>query len=132
MGDPELVLLFDGTCDVSTRLARWARRRDTSGRLLVEPNQARGALARFGVSRAEADRGAWVGDRAGLRWEGAAAISRVLRELGGAAGLLGRLMEAKPIQPLAAAGYRWFARNRSRFRWLGVRPECDEPGSDCE
>ena len=115
-----------------TRLARWVRRRDTSGRLLVEPNQAQGALARFGVTRMEADRGAWVVDRAGRRWEGASAISRVLQELGGAPGLLGRLIGARPIQPLAAAGYRWFARNRSRFRWLGVRPECDEPGSACE
>jgi predicted DCC family thiol-disulfide oxidoreductase YuxK len=112
-------------------MARWVRRRDRAGRVLVMPNQARGSLARYGVTSAEAHRSAWAIDPAGRRWEGAAALNRVLEELGGIARPLARVLQAGPIAPAEAAAYRWFARNRSRFSRFGVRPECDEPGSDC-
>jgi hypothetical protein len=38
-------------------------------------------LAAHGLTRAEADRSAWVIERGGRRLEGAAALSRVLEEL---------------------------------------------------
>jgi predicted DCC family thiol-disulfide oxidoreductase YuxK len=38
----------------------------------------------------------------------------------------------KPLAALEDAAYRWFARNRSRFSRLGMQPECEEPGADCE
>ncbi|HUZ86893.1 MAG TPA: DCC1-like thiol-disulfide oxidoreductase family protein [Candidatus Baltobacterales bacterium] len=113
-------------------MARWVRRRDRAGRVLVIPNQSRGALARYGITRAEADRSAWAVDQKGRRHEGAAAVNVVLRELGGAAGALGRSLQLMPLAVVEGAAYRWLARHRSRFGALGVRPECDEPGSDCE
>jgi predicted DCC family thiol-disulfide oxidoreductase YuxK len=112
-------------------MARWVRRRDSAGRVLVMPNQARGVLARCDITRAEADRSAWAIDRAGRRWEGAAACNRVLKELGGVARPLARVLEAGPVEPLEAAAYRWFARNRARFGRFGVRPECDDPEAGC-
>ena len=100
--------------------------------MLAIPNQARGVLARYGLSREEADRSAWVVDREGRRHEGATAINVVLRELGGAAGALGRSLQLRPLAVVEGAAYRWFARHRERFARLGIRPECDEPRSDCE
>jgi predicted DCC family thiol-disulfide oxidoreductase YuxK len=112
-------------------MARWVRRRDRAGRVLVVANQAPGALDRYRISRAEADRAAWTLDRAGARLEGAAAITRVLRELGGFGGTVASLYRLPPIAAVAEAFYRWFAARRSRFHRFGVRPECDEPGSAC-
>jgi predicted DCC family thiol-disulfide oxidoreductase YuxK len=112
-------------------MARWVRRRDRAGRVLAIANQAKGVLARYGVTREEADRAAWTIDREG-RMEGAAAVNRVWRELGGGWAALARAHRFRPVAIVQDAVYRWFARNRSSFHRFGVRPECDEPGSDCE
>ena len=112
-------------------MARWVRRRDRAGRVLAVANQTKGVLARYGVTREEADRAAWTIDRAG-RVEGAAAVNRVWRELGGGWAALARAHRLRPVAIVQDAVYRWFARNRSSFHRFGVRPECDEPGSDCE
>lgn len=112
-------------------MARWVRRRDPAGRVLVIANQKPGVLARYGLSRGDADRAAWTIDPQG-RLEGAAAINRVLREMGGPWPSLASVYRLKPLASLEEVGYRWFARNRSRFRRFGVRPECQEPGANCE
>jgi predicted DCC family thiol-disulfide oxidoreductase YuxK len=112
-------------------MARWVRRRDRAGRVLAIANQTKGALDRYGVTREEADRAAWTidGER---RLEGAAAVNRVWRELGGGWAALARAYRLRPVAIVEEAVYRWFARNRSSFQRFGVRPECDEPSSDCE
>jgi predicted DCC family thiol-disulfide oxidoreductase YuxK len=94
-------------------------------------NQKRGVLARCGVTREEADRAAWTIDREG-RLEGAAAVNRVMRVVGGGWALTARAYRLRPVAVVEEAVYRWFARNRSSFHPFGIRPECDEPGSDCE
>jgi predicted DCC family thiol-disulfide oxidoreductase YuxK len=113
-------------------MARWVRRRDRTGRVLVIPNQKRGALDAHGLTREEAERAAWAVDRSGRRWEGAGAVNRILREIGGGWSILATPSGLAPVAGLEEAGYRWFARNRARFQRLGVRPECDEAGADCE
>jgi len=127
-----VVLLFDGRCSVCTRLAHWVRRHDRAGRVLVVASQERGALTRHRVSREEADRAAWVIDGAGRRFEGAGALNRVLRELGGGWSALGALYRLPLLGAVEDAAYSWLARNRGRFDRFGVAPECDRPGSDCE
>ena len=112
-------------------MARWVRRRDRAGRVLAIANQKRGVLARFGMTREEVDRAAWSIDGE-ARLEGAAAVNRVWREMGGGWAALARGYGLRPVAIVEEAVYRWFARNRSSFRRFGVRPECDEPGSDCE
>jgi predicted DCC family thiol-disulfide oxidoreductase YuxK len=112
-------------------MARWVRRRDRAGRVLAIANQTRGVLARYRVTREEADRAAWTIEGE-ARLEGAAAVNRIWREMGG-----GWLVVALPYRlwPVAAVEegiYRWFARNRSSFHRLGVRPECQEASADCE
>ena len=131
MPETGLVLLFDGTCGPCTRVARWVRRRDSASRVLVQANQSPGVLAAHGLTRAEADRSAWAIEPGGRRLEGAAALNRVLEELGGG----WRLLALPYRRPLLAAGeeaaYRWFAANRRRLAWLGVTPECERPGAAC-
>jgi predicted DCC family thiol-disulfide oxidoreductase YuxK len=113
-------------------MARWVRRRDRAGRVLALPNQKQGVLARYGISREEADRAAWIIDPDGRRLEGAAAVSRVMREIGGGWAMVARAYQLRPLAAVEEAVYRWFARNRPAFQRFGVRPECDEPDSDCE
>jgi predicted DCC family thiol-disulfide oxidoreductase YuxK len=100
--------------------------------VLALPNQKRGVLARHGITREEADRAAWAIGPDGVWSEGAAAVNRVLREMGGGWPALARAYRLWPVAAVEESAYRWFARNRSRFQRFGVSPECDEPGSDCE
>jgi predicted DCC family thiol-disulfide oxidoreductase YuxK len=131
MSASRLVLLFDGTCGPCTRAAQWVRWHDSAGRVLVLPNQAPGVLAAHGLTRAAVDRSAWAVEPGGRRLEGAAALNRVLLELGGGWRLLALPYRLLPLAVLEEAAYRWFAANRQRFAWLGVTPECERPGVAC-
>src|SRR5258708_23631698 len=71
-------------------MARWVRRRDRAGRVLAIANQKRGVLARYGITREEADRAAWVIGPDGVWSEGAAAVNRVWRDMGGGWSVLAR------------------------------------------
>ncbi|MGH7760417.1 MAG: thiol-disulfide oxidoreductase DCC family protein [Candidatus Dormibacteraceae bacterium] len=113
-------------------MARWVRRRDRAGRVLAIANQKRGVLARYGITREEADRAAWVIGPDGVWSEGAAAVNRVWREVGGGWSVLARAYRLWPLGAVEDAVYRWFARNRPLFRRFGVRPECEDAGADCE
>ena len=99
--------------------------------MLAIPNQKPGALQEFGITRPEADRAAWTIDRSGKRLQGAAAINRVLEELGGGWSVPAAPYRLRPLAALEEAFYRWFAENRHRFHRLGVTPECDEPEAGC-
>ncbi len=112
-------------------MARWVRRRDRAGRVLAIASQQGGVLERYGVTRTEADRAAWTVDPGGQRLEGAAAINRVLDELGGGWRRVAKLYRVRPVAAAEEAVYRWFARHRSRFHRFGVVPECDDPAADC-
>ena len=112
-------------------MARWVRHRAPAGRVLTVANQAPGALERYGVTRPEADRAAWTVDTDAHRLEGAAAINRVLHEVGGGWRAVATMYRWRPIAAFEEAFYRWFAARRSRFHRLGVTPECDDPGVTC-
>jgi predicted DCC family thiol-disulfide oxidoreductase YuxK len=112
-------------------MARWVRRRAPTGRVLVLPNQSHGALERYRLTRAEADRAAWTIAPDGTRLEGAAGLNRVLHEIGGGWSALAALYRLKPVGAAEEALYRWFVPRRFRFARFGVRPECDKPGSGC-
>ena len=99
--------------------------------MLAIANQQPGVLERYGVTLPEADRAAWVIDHEGRRIEGAAALNRVLAELGGRWSLLAGLYRLPGVGMLEEALYRWFAPRRSRFHRFGVTPECDEPDARC-
>ena len=106
------------------------RRRDRAGRVLVVANQKPDVLRRYGITRDEAERTTWLVSSEG-RLEGAAALNRVLRELGAAWPLVASAYRLAPLAAAEEAIYRWFAARRARFRRFGVTPECDEPGGGC-
>jgi predicted DCC family thiol-disulfide oxidoreductase YuxK len=99
--------------------------------VLAIANQKPGVLDPHGITRDQADRAAWTIDAEGRRLEGAAAVNRVLAELGGAWAVVASAYRLRPLAAVEEAAYRWFAPRRSRFHRLGVRPECDEPGAGC-
>jgi predicted DCC family thiol-disulfide oxidoreductase YuxK len=109
----QLVLVFDGECAFCSRLADWVRRHDLAGRISVRPNQEAGLIDSLGLTRAEVDRASWAVEPGGQRFEGAAAISRVLRELDGWWRVLGGLYEVPPVRWLEDAYYRRVARRRA-------------------
>ncbi len=121
-------LLFDGTCGPCTRMANWVRRHDRNGRLEVIPNQGPGVLERFGLTRAEVDRAAWLIGPEGRRREGAAALSGTLEVLGRGWRLLALPYRLRPAAVLEEAAYRWVARNRHRLARFGDKPEGDSSG----
>ena len=78
-------------------------------------------LERTGLTAEQTAASAWVIDRAGRRFSGAAAMNRALTELGGLWLIIACLYDPPPIGLLEDAGYRWFARNRGRIAPLYKR-----------
>jgi len=111
--DARLTLVYDGECDFCTRLARWVERHDRRGRVAARPNQDPGLIESLGLTPEEVDRASWAVESGG-RFEGAAGINRVLRELGGGWRVLGSLYLVAPIGWLEDRYYKRVARRR---RW---------------
>jgi predicted DCC family thiol-disulfide oxidoreductase YuxK len=112
-------------------MAYWVRRHDRAGRVRVVANQKPGVLVRYGITREEADRSAWLIVAGEGRLEGAAALNRVLAEVATGWKVAAGAYRFGPLARLEEAFYRWFAGRRSWFRRFGVTPECAEAGSDC-
>jgi predicted DCC family thiol-disulfide oxidoreductase YuxK len=108
-----LTLVYDGECEFCTRLARWVERRDRLGRVSVHANQEAGLIASLGLARDEVERAAWAVEPAGARFEGAAAINRVLREVGGGWALLARLYRVPPVRWVEDRYYGRAAKKRA-------------------
>jgi predicted DCC family thiol-disulfide oxidoreductase YuxK len=108
-----LILVYDGECLFCTRLARWVERRDRRGRVLVRANQEAGLIERLRLTREEVGRAAWAVERGGARFEGAAAINRVLRELGGGWAVLAWFYRVPPIRWVEDRYYARVARRRA-------------------
>jgi predicted DCC family thiol-disulfide oxidoreductase YuxK len=103
-----------------------------AGRVLALPNQLPGVTERYGLTRADVDREAWTIDAAGRKYAGAASINRLLEEFSDFWPVVGKVYWVPPLRWIEDIGYRWIARNRSKFARWGVVPECDEPGIKCE
>ena len=114
MADGRVTLLYDGECDFCTRLARWVRNRDARGRVDVRPNQEAGLIERLGLTRAEVDRASWAVEAGGAKFEGAAGINRVWRELGGGWSALGALYR---VPPIGWVEDRYYARVAKKRAW---------------
>jgi predicted DCC family thiol-disulfide oxidoreductase YuxK len=110
--DDRLTLVYDGECGFCSRLARWVERHDRRGRVSARPNQEPGLIELLGLTRLEVDRASWAVER-GARFEGAAGISRVLRELGGGWRVVGSLYLVPPIGWVEERYYSRVARRRS-------------------
>ena len=113
MADGRLTLIYDGDCAFCARLARWVERHDRQGRVSVRANQEPGLIGSLGLTPEEVGRAAWAVEPGGRRFEGAAGISRILRELGGSWAAVGSLYCVRPISWVEDLYYRRVARRRS-------------------
>ena len=129
--EPRLVLLFDGTCGICTRCARWVRERDKDGKILTVPSQSPYWSSRFSVTPEDAERRVYAMDATGRKFAGAAAINRVLEELGGNAAILGKLYRFPPLAVIENALYPVVAHYRYLLSRWGDRPACDDPNAGC-
>jgi len=68
---------------------------------------------RLGLSREEIGRAVWAAEAGGRKFEGAGAISRTLRELGGGWAVLGSFYVVPPLRWLEDAYYKRVARRRA-------------------
>ena len=108
-----MTLVYDGGCEFCTRLARWVERRDRRGRVSIRRNQEPGLIESLGLTPAEVDRAAWAVEPGGRKFEGAAAINRVLRELGGGWPTVASLYRFGPFRWLENWYYGRVARRRA-------------------
>lgn len=122
-----MIVLYDGECRVCSALVRWLERHLGDG-LTALPYQHPGAPERLGLSRAQAEASVWTMDAAGDRVPGAAAINRLLGELGGAWGWLARLYGVPGLRWLEDVGYRWFSEHRHWFGRFFGPPTCTAGG----
>ena len=113
MADSRLTLVYDGECEFCTRLAGWVGRRDRGGRVSVRANQEVGLIESLRLTRQEVDRAAWAVEAGGRKFEGAAAINRVLRQLGGGWWLVGSLYRVTPARWVEDRYYSRVARRRA-------------------
>jgi predicted DCC family thiol-disulfide oxidoreductase YuxK len=129
--DARLLLIYDGWCGVCTRMVDWLVARDEAHRIAILPNQQLDLAERTGLTREQLDGSAWAIDRAGRRFEGAAAINRTWHELGGPWRRLAALYRLPMLGAIENAAYHWFSANRARFGLLGSAPGCGRPGVAC-
>ena len=113
MADGRVTLVYDGECEFCTRLARWVERQDRRGRVSVRANQEAGLIESLGLTREEVGRAAWAVEANGRKFAGAAAINRVLRELGGGWSVLGSLYLIAPFRWVEDRYYGRVARRRA-------------------
>jgi predicted DCC family thiol-disulfide oxidoreductase YuxK len=106
------------------------RAHDADRRVLVLPNQTPGIRQRVHLSKAEVDRAAWAITTSGARFEGAAAINRVLRELPRWR-WLASLYALPLIKPIEDRIYQWIATHRHLLARWGAVPECTKPNVAC-
>ncbi len=101
--------------------------------MLALPNQIPGLIERYGLTRADVDREAWVIDQAGNRYSAALAANRVLQELGNGWGIFNRLYTFPPFRWAEDHLYRWVADHRPLLsKWLGTTPACEQSGNPCQ
>ena len=111
-----MLLVYDGECGFCVRSARWiAARLPDEAR--VEPWQSLD-LEELGLSQPDVEAAVWWIDRDGgspRRSRGAGAIGRSLVAVGGAWGIIGRLIVHPPLCWLARPIYALIAANRHRL-----------------
>ena len=122
-------VVYDGDCNVCTRISRALQKWDRSTLLEVVSSQTPGVLARFPWIPARAYRESLqLVSADGETWQGAAAIEQLLNVLPRGR-LIAWVFHIPFVRGLADKFYRWFARNRYR---LGCGEHCQLKPSDLD
>jgi predicted DCC family thiol-disulfide oxidoreductase YuxK len=128
-------VVFDGHCNVCTKMSRALGKWDRDRRLEIIPSQTPGLDTRFPWISAEDYRESLqlVG-QGGQTWQGAAAVEEILSLLPRGA-LVTWVFSLPFARQIAERLYRWFARNRYRLgcgdhcAYQPKRPRSPRPGS---
>jgi predicted DCC family thiol-disulfide oxidoreductase YuxK len=109
------VLIYDGQCRICSGTARRIKAWDRLARLEILPSQDPTVSERFPTIPARAfSESIQVIAPDGSRWQGAAAVERVIDLLPGGRWLTW-VFDLPGTRPAAERWYRWFARNRHRL-----------------
>jgi predicted DCC family thiol-disulfide oxidoreductase YuxK len=100
--------------------------------VLALPNQTPDLIERYGLTRADVERSAWVIDSDEKLYEGADAVNRILREWGGLWKTISLLYKIPIMGKIEDRLYRFIAVHRHRLSRWGVTPECDRPEVECQ
>ena len=100
--------------------------------MLALPSQTPGLVEQYGLTRAQTDRELWAVDPSGGSFSAAAAVNRILVELGPAWSWLTLAYRVAPIRWAEDRAYRWVAEHRSRLWFWSTTPECERAGATCE
>ena len=112
---PALVAVYDGDCGICTRFARWVVQRDGERRIEFLPSQSPDVVKRFPEVPPEAyATSVQVFEADGTRFDQAAGIARILKELPGWAALA-FVLTFPGLGWFWNLGYRLVAANRGRF-----------------
>ena len=114
------LLVYDGDCAFCTRAVELARTRMGVDCLALPWQQV--DLAALGLTVEEVTEKVWWVEPDGSRVSGHRAVAAALRHGNSALRPVGRLLDAEPLAPVAAAGYDLVARNRHRLP--GGTPAC--------
>lgn len=127
----QAVMLFDGSCGICTRTAHWVRAHDSSRRIQVLPSQTPGLMERYGLTREQVDRSAWLMEVDGDRLDDAAALNQIFRIIGDRWAWLAVPYAVPPVRWAEEHVYRWIADHRTMLARWGTVPECERPGARC-
>jgi predicted DCC family thiol-disulfide oxidoreductase YuxK len=127
-----VIAVYDRGCGACLAFSTWIERRDRRGRIDFQDGRDAAVLNRLGIDRDLAAQTLVVVDpAAGKRYLRAAGLGRLLCEMGPWS-VLGWLLRAPPLRPLADRVYRAFAqRRRLLSRWAGLEGcTCSQPGPE--
>ena len=126
-GNLDLVLLFDGVCNLCDGTVRFVAKRDSRRVFKFAPLQSeagKGLLAKFHLSVEDVSTMVLIeGDRVYTESSAALEITKRLRGLWPL--VYGLIVIPKPVRDWA---YRIFARNR--YRWFGKKESCMIPDAE--
>lgn len=123
-----MIVVYDGECRSCSALIRWLEGR-LGDRLTALPYQEPGTPERFGLDRSQVETAVWTIEASGERRSGAAAINRLLVELGGPWREAARFLGLPGVHQAETAGYRWFSEHRHWFGRFFGPPTCH--GGEC-
>ena len=107
------------------------RARDSGSRVLALPSQTPGLVEQYGVTRTRPERELWAIDGNGRLFAGAAAVNRILFELGKPWTYVAQAYRFAPLRWAENLAYRWVANHRSLLGFWSATTECERPGANC-
>jgi predicted DCC family thiol-disulfide oxidoreductase YuxK len=113
---PRFTVVYDGHCNVCSRLVKLLTKWDRNHELEIIPSQKAGVRQRFPwiPARSYVESVQVIRNSDGKTWQAAAALEEILNAMPKGR-LISWLFRIPLVRPLVDRFYRWFARNRYKF-----------------